>query len=70
MAKIKKVKDYTTPEFYEFLKKRRLLKKFNANALKYWDSNPPIISSLSSAFVWEETPEGPDFWQNELCRVL
>jgi len=63
MAKIKNVKDYTTPEFYEFLKKRRLLRKFNANALKYWNNEPLIFSSLYHSFEWEYTLEGYSFWQ-------
>lgn len=61
-------KNRLSPELYEFLKKKRLVRKFLNNA-----TNPDngilaidtrIVNRLSGAFPRASTSEGPSFWIN------
>lgn len=56
-----------TPELRKFLADRRLLKKATENTEAYQKAEKferNEITHLTSAFVWADTPQGHEFWQN------
>lgn len=57
----------------DFLRKKRLLKKFSNN-INITPSKENELLNISSSFVFNDTPEGGDFWYkislkyNEYCK--
>lgn len=45
---------------HQFLKNHRLLRKFRTNCVNV---NTPYANSISMAFIWKNTPEGKDYWE-------
>ena len=56
-------------DLYEFLKKKRIIKKFIFNTYEqhlkreYYDTNSICeYGNIAAAFIWTKTKEGKDFW--------
>lgn len=49
-----------TPGLVQFLETEKCLREFIQNLDPSIKRTSPI--SISSAFVWVETPQGPDYW--------
>lgn len=69
MEKYPTKRAYATGKLYKFLKEKGVYKQFVDNCKKQRQSRNKKkgykdASGISSAFLWKETPEGYDFWND------
>ena len=64
-------KAVTTPEFYRYLKRHRLCRKYLKNLKEQYPERLRLrvdgilqpLSNIKQSFTWYETPQGHDFWR-------
>lgn len=75
MEKYPSKRAYATGKLYKFLKERGVYKQFVYNCKKQRSESNVFkgykgIEGICSAFIWKETPEGNEFWDNIFNRAL
>lgn len=67
MAKIinPNINKWFTPDLYKFLKDKGILRLVwkRINEQRCWNKTS-IIDSFDLTFIWNETPEGHEYWNN------